>query len=57
MNNILHNDTEHLNDTEIFNRYFNRVADEWSDRLPHLINIDPLVYVSRVKPSMCFPFV
>ena len=59
INCILHSDIEYSNETDIakiFNRYFNQVADELSDRLPDLLNVDPLDYVSRVKQSMClFP--
>ena len=55
INCILHNDIEYSNETDIaniFNRYFNQVADELSDRLPDLPNVDPLDYVSRVEQSM-----
>ena len=52
---ILHNDIEYSNETDlanIFNRYFNQVADEMSDRLPDLSNVDPLD-MSLVLNSPC----
>ena len=55
MNYILHNYIEYTNETcvaKIFNQYFNKFADDLSDHLPHLPNVDPLDYVPRVEHSI-----
>ena len=54
-NHNLHNDIKYSNETEIaniFNRYFDQVADELSGHLLDLPNVDPLDYVSHVEQSM-----
>lgn len=53
--NITHNNAEYTDETEIanlFNVYFNNIADELDNNLPQSPHSNPLQYVTQVQASM-----